>query len=430
MKTEIDHGARDHAQWSASATARNWQCQGAMAMATICPEGKESEHAARGTAAHQISEMCLQTFSNAIDYLGTVEKTKVFDVEIDEEIVNSAQEYIDYVRKQSKDCELMLETRFSLASLDPPFQAGGTCDAIVLNAAERLVEVIDLKHGVGVVNAKENPQLRTYALGALLSLSNDEAANYDRIKVTIVQPRAPHREGRIRSEEFHVADLIEWTSELMKAMHRSKDAMDEFAKINGNRVLFDDWADKYLQTGACKFCPAEGMCPKQRSNALKVAPEIAQKWFEDPTAVTLPTLTNLPELMSPEERGHTLDGLQMLEDWIKALRSVEHTMAEKGNPATGWQLVDKEKRRAWAAPEEKIAADLKSVVKLTDDQIYKKTVISPAQVEKILGAKRKGEIASMWHNPPTTETNLVSVTKTTRPAAKSKTAQFFEETGN
>jgi hypothetical protein len=38
-----DHAARDHATWSASATARNWFCPGALALAAHAPPDKE-EH--------------------------------------------------------------------------------------------------------------------------------------------------------------------------------------------------------------------------------------------------------------------------------------------------------------------------------------------------------------------------------------------------
>ena len=48
------HHERSHAQWSASGTARNWTCSGALALATLAGPERESEHAARGTdCAHR-----------------------------------------------------------------------------------------------------------------------------------------------------------------------------------------------------------------------------------------------------------------------------------------------------------------------------------------------------------------------------------------
>ncbi len=435
------HHSRDHAQWSASATERNWTCAGALAMATLAGPEKESDHSARGTAAHEIAEKCLRSDANAIDFLGTIVKTKQHEIEIDEELANSAQMYVDYVRSVlteahektpagSPASSLLIEQNFSLKKLGPPFEAGGTCDSTLILLYLRMLEIADLKNGMGVVNVNENKQTRSYALMALLNLPDEVVDQIDQIKVTIVQPRAPHKDGRIRSETFHVADLIEWTHELMKAMHRSKAALDEFEQIGGNRVRFDEWAEKWLTPGACKFCPAEGLCPKLRRQALSVSPETAQKWFEDPSAETPLELAatvkaNAPELQSPEALGHILDGLEMLEDWIKSVRSHAHAEAERGNPPTGWQLSDKIGNRKWAADEAKVVADLKAKLKLTDEQIYQRKLSSPAQIEKIIGAKRKDEIKNMWSNP-VTGTNLVSVAKSTRPAAKSKIEQHFE----
>jgi len=419
------HSDRFHARWSASATAANWTCAGRMAMVSIAPDQKDSIYAAEGTAAHEISEKALRGDKNCHAYLGDVLKVGNFEIEITEEIADSAQTYVDYVVEQSKDALLFLEERYTLDDLDPPFEAGGTCDAVILNANSGILEVVDLKHGKGIVDVNENKQTRTYALMALLNAPKELSSKIDYIKVTIVQPRAYHKDGRIRSETFHLAELIEWTAELLKAMGRSKIALEAFDKINGSRTLFDEWAEKSLTTGNCAFCPAEGMCPARRKKALSVAPEIARTWFEDVTLETAPMISNTVPALSPDELSHILDGLEMLEDWIKAVRASAHATAEQGIKIPNYQLVEKIGNRKWAADEEKIISDLKSKIKLSDDQIFQKKLSSPAQVEKIIGAKRKGELENMWHNP-ITGTNLVSEKKTTRPAAKAKES-FFEK---
>jgi len=419
------HSDRFHARWSASATAANWTCAGRMAMVSIAPDQKDSIYAAEGTAAHEISEKALRGDKNCHAYLGDVLKVGDFEIEITEEIADSAQTYVDYVVEQSKDALLFLEERYTLDDLDPPFEAGGTCDAVILNANSGILEVVDLKHGKGIVDVNENKQTRTYALMALLNAPKQLADKINYIKVTIVQPRAYHKDGRIRSETFHLAELIEWTAELLKAMGRSKIALEAFDKINGSRTLFDEWAEKSLTTGNCAFCPAEGMCPARRKKALSVAPEIARTWFEDVTLETAPMISNTVPALSPDELSHILDGLEMLEDWIKAVRASAHATAEQGIKIPNYQLVEKIGNRKWAADEEKIISDLKSKIKLSDDQIFQKKLSSPAQVEKIIGAKRKGELENMWHNP-ITGTNLVSEKKTTRPAAKAKES-FFEK---
>ena len=65
-------------------------------------------------------------------------------------------------------------------------------------------------------------------------------------------------------------------------------------------------------------------------------------------------------------------------------------------------------------------------VGLSEDEIYDRKLRSVAQLEKVLGAKRKGLIEHLWERP-ITGTNLVSQAKSTRPATKSKVETFFEQ---
>lgn len=188
----VDHGAREHALWSASATARNWHCAGALTLAPF-GEDKPSIHADTGTAGHQIAERCLREEREPIEFLGTIEKTKAHDITVDEELVRSVEEYVDYCRGLIGPCtEYWIEERFVLDKLDPPFEAGGTGDFVAYFEAEKSLEIVDFKNGRGVVDAEGNPQLRTYALGAMLA---HPGLAVDHVTVTIVQPRAATRTG-------------------------------------------------------------------------------------------------------------------------------------------------------------------------------------------------------------------------------------------
>ncbi len=418
-----DHGARDHATWAASATARNWNCAGALTLSQFAPPGKESIHSARGTACHQIAEKCLRTGVDASSFLETVEKTKEHDIEIDEELVNSAQEYVDYCNALSskEGTAEWIEEKFDLGSLGTPFDAGGTGDFIHYDPPEKLLEVVDLKNGMGVVDVNENPQLRTYGLGALLK---HQGLDVDRIRVTIVQPRAPHKDGRIRSETFHVADLVEWTADLLAAMRRSKQAMDEFEAAKGNTVILDEWNAKWLKPGKCTFCPVEGSCPALKRDALSVA----KVWFDDMGDARL---GNEALDTSPEALARDLDMIPMLEGWIDARRALAHSIAEQGidlptGDGEAYILVDKIGHRKWN--DTVTAADIKAATGLPQEKVYAPAKLaSPSAIEKITGAKGKPKIADLWHAPVTGK-NLVRSDKTSRPPAKSTAAKYFEAT--
>ena len=429
------HHTRAHTQWSASATSRNSVCAGAIAMETLC-EDRESEAAAWGTCAHQLAEKCLRGAGEAISFLGETEKSGKFEFVVDEDMANCSQSYVDYCNSRVADylfktgegAQFWIEQKLSLDALSPPIEAGGTGDFIIYFPLWRLIEVVDLKGGRGVVvDVKGNPQGRTYAIGALLSLPGLVA---DRVRITIVQPRVG--DGKPTHDDFHVADLLDWTSDLLNLMARSKLALDEFEAIKGNRVLFDEWAEKWLTTGQCIFCAAKGICPKYRAEALAVAPAIAQKWFEEPDDSAPPDLSNTVRLASPEELAKWLDGLEMLEGWISAVRGHAHRQAENGVAIPGYQLADRIGNRAWMLKDQGDLCDkLQTSLNLTGNEILAEVEVkSVAQIEKTIGAKRKGELAKLegvlWEKP-LRGTNLVAVTKTARPAAKSLPERHFEQ---
>ena len=275
------HAERAHATWSASATDRNVNCPGALALTKDMPE-TTNEAADWGTCCHELSEMCLRQDKDAVDFLGVTLKGKQYEFEVDDEMAETAQTYIDYVRERFAEAgpgaKLLIEQKFSLAALGPPFDAGGTDDALLYAPATRNIEAVDLKGGRGVVvAAKGNPQLRTYALGAMLEHPNWPV---DTITVTIVQPRASHPDGRIRSETFHVADLIEWTQDLLASMQRSAQALAEYEQIDeiGEIGAFPEWAGAWLEAGPhCKFCKATATCPALE----KKVHDTAGVWFDD-----------------------------------------------------------------------------------------------------------------------------------------------------
>lgn len=395
-----------HATWSASSTARNWACAGALALTAKVPDAPESEAAAWGTACHAVSEDCLRNGRDAVEWIGRTIKSKEHEIEVDEEMADTAQTYIDYVKQQTG--ETFIETRFSLASLNPPFDAGGTADAVVYKPKEKLLEVIDLKGGRGVVvEVENNKQLRTYGLGAMLAFPK---LDIDRIRVTIVQPRAGHKDGIIRSEEFSPVDLMEWTTDLLAAMDRAKTAGDELANITG-ALSREAWGKNHLRTGEhCKFCPASAVCPAKEQAAL----DAAGVWFDD---LDEPKLRNTPDELDPERLAKVLDMADMIDSWLNAVRALAHRLAETGTDIPNYQLVEKIGRRKWRDEDDVVVGLSAAGVEVED--LYDRKLKSPAQVEKTLGAKRKKALEAVLTSlteKPVTGSNLVRADKTTRPA--------------
>lgn len=411
------HADRDHATWSASASARNFACPGALAMTAGLPD-RTSEAADWGTCAHQISERCLRDGGDADRFIGTTEKGKVYSFEVDEEMAETAQRYVDYVREvagpHAYGNALWLEQRFDLRELGTPFDAGGTGDAVIYLPAEKRLEVVDLKGGRGVVvEAQANPQLRTYALGALVA---NKGLAVEKVTVTIVQPRAPHPDGRIRSETLDVTELLDWTVDMLAAMRRSKEALD--AKPD---LAPAAWAAAYLRPGShCgnTFCKAAAFCPALEQAAM----DAMGAWFDPQDNLHL---SNVPEQTDPAERARRLDALDMIEDWVKQVRAHEHWLAEGGDPAPGYGLVQKVGREKWNDGAEQQVVLVAEMAGLPEAKIRNPgKLMTPKQVRKAL--KDDARLLDGLSSTPISGTNLVKLDGSTRQEIASPISAMFK----
>lgn len=429
----MNHAERDHATWSASASSRNFKCAGALALTMNLPE-TTGEAADWGTCCHQISERCLRDGGDADRFLGTTEKGKKYSFEVDEEMAETAQMYVDYCRKRiaqykvatgRDDARFWIEQRFSLADLNPPFDAGGTGDFVIHFPAWQELEIVDLKGGRGVVVQVEtteketgarriNPQLGTYAVGAMLA---NKGLDVGKVTATIVQPRAPHPKGRQRSATFHVVDLLEWTADMMVAMRASALALER-----KNAMPMAAWAAEYLTPGDhCRdtFCKAAATCPALAQRALDAAGV-----FFDPITDE-PKLANAPDSGSPDERAKRLDMLDLIEDWIKQVRAHEHRMAELGQPAPGYGLVEKTGREKWADDAEEKVREIVTKAGLAEDKwLNPGKLRTPKQVrDAIKKAKIDADLSGLSVTP-SGGTNLVRLDTTSR-AVVSPVNQHF-----
>lgn len=397
------HGDRAHSAWSASASVRNWACPGSMRLCATIAEPRESEAAAWGTACHQLSEKALTNGKDAADYIGTTEHTKSRSFEVDEELAETAQVYIDYVRAAAEHATwCKLEERFSLDALKPPFEAGGTADATLWTQDAKLLGVVDLKGGRGVfVDVHENKQLRTYALGALLA---HQGLAVERVKVTIVQPRIQNQKGIIRSEEFHVMDLMEWTHELLDAMHKA--VAPDAPLVAGPHCT-------------STFCRAAAVCPALYSKVM----EVARMNFQDETLV----VPNTPDTLMPEDIASILDHADMIQGWLNAVRAYAHEQAESGVVIPNYILVDKQARPKWVNN-----ADVEGALDLLGlepEKMYApRKLKTPNQIAAALGKKRAAEVPALkglWSNKSSGK-NLVRADKTNRTARKPAVAEHFD----
>jgi hypothetical protein len=352
---------RAHSELGASISHRWIACPGSVALSREQPV-YDNVHAQHGRVAHSIGETCLRFGAEPESTLGDV----IDGVEVTEEMVEAVKVFVDYCRSiapavfgPNPGYRVWIEHQFNLAELQPPADMFGTADFIAYNPELKQLEVVDYKHGSGVVvEVTNNPQLRYYALGAALSVGKE--LEIDTVKITIVQPRATHPDGVVRSETLSYFELFEFAGSLLDAA-RATQAPD--APLNPG--------------SHCRFCPALAVCPAKR----KEVQAIAQTSFSVMPADRPPE----PETLPDEVLDDIGSKLHILDDWsIAAKREIERRLLA-GRELPSHKLVEKRPTRRWI-DEEKVVAFLEEK-KLFPEEIYVQKLKSPAQIEKLVGKK-------------------------------------------
>jgi hypothetical protein len=347
-----------HADLGASSASRWMQCPGSIRLSADIPN-PSSSFAEEGTAAHALAELALSKKQDPDMWLGM----SLEGVEVTEDMVEHVRTYVEACRAVEKTAtKVWIEHRFNLGSLNPPAPMFGTGDFVAYRKKDQLVEVIDLKYGSGVVvEVVGNKQLRYYALGAVLS-PELKGLPIKKVRMTVVQPRAAHPDGVVRSETITLEELLDFTEDLMAAA-RATLVEDATLKVGDH----------------CRFCRAMAVCPAQKEHAEEVA---ATEFSVIPAErVVLPA----PESLTLEQLTDLTGKFPIVEAWMKAVRGHMQGMLERGQEVPGFKLVQKRALRKWL-DEEDAAQELQARM-LGEDDIYVKELKSPAQIEKLLGKK-------------------------------------------
>lgn len=391
-----------HARLSPSAAKRWMTCPGSVKLIeSLNLPYTTSRFAAEGTVAHEICEECLLENKEPSEYLGKKRKADGFTFTVNQDMVDACEVYVDYIRDyiigadQQADCrvEMQIEVRCCLKSLEVPGMDGGTSDCILINEEHQVVSVIDYKHGAGVaVGVHDNPQAMSYGLGALIALGVKEHSDW-KVELTIVQPRAHHHDGPIRSEIYSANEIFEWaqTELIPKGLQCSEDD----AKL----VPSDD---------ACRFCDAKAECPA----LYKKSQEVAMLDFED-----LEDETSLPDVttLTTEQKSKVMEHANMLRAFIVSIENQIKLEMDSGSQEyeDKFKLVRKTTRRKFT--EEAFDKDFSPLLDhLEEDEMFVEKPKSLTEIEKNLkkkyGAKLAAEILDEVVTKPVGDTVVAPLT--------------------
>lgn len=352
-----------HALLSASAAERWMNCPGSVAATKDIPD-TGSVYAAEGTLAHSLCELKLRKlYGIPRPMKRSVYITRLTEIKADElyqpEMDDCSDTYVDHIREtvsayQNKPI-VVAEQHVDFSQFVP--EGFGTSDCIILSETD--IHVVDYKHGQGVpVSAVNNPQLKLYALGAVLTYS----AFYPDIKTVtlhVVQPRLEN----ISVWSLPLADLMEWAETVVRPA--------------AERALSDD-APCIPGAAQCKFCKIRAFC-RARAEAVN---DLRRS----------PLFGKLPPTLTDDEVGAALTAGKDVADWLKKLQDYASHKLETGSAIPGFKLVEGRTSRVWDDQNAAFAAMRAAGV--DDALLFERVPMSVAKLEKALNKKLFAQVAA------------------------------------
>lgn len=374
---------REHSLLSASSAHRWLTCTPSAVLERL--EGVEecSVYAAEGTAAHELARLKLERFYDRItveeyakeleNFIASPEFGRFYNPGFNE-YVESYVEFVKDLTAKMEDYELGFEVRLDFSNIVP--DGFGTADAIIVDYKTMKGYVIDLKFGQGVpVTAKDNPQLRLYAIGLL-----HVYRRLTSIEMIIFQPRL----DSVSREEMSAIDLIEWGFGEVRPKA-------ELA-ANGEGVLRPS-------ESACRFCKLRGKCKARADSQLTTA----QREFE-----IIDHRSTLVQSLNPAQLANILDVAPLFVDWYKDVQAFALGQLIAGEKIPGYKLVEGRSNRI-ITDEEKVKEILLGVG-FTEDEIMKpRTTQGISTLEGIVGKKLFGELCGDYIIKPAGKLTMAPV---------------------
>lgn len=295
-----------HALLSASGSKRWMACTPSARLEATLPEQKRAKGAfdfsQEGTTAHTLAEAKLRKLFDQIseeEYQTEVDAVKATQY-YNEDFEAHVDNYVLYVRSQIGEGDTpMFEQKTDFSDWVP--EGFGTADVVILS--KHKIRVLDLKFGAGIpVDAKDNPQLRLYALGAYSKFKED-FPEVTEVEYTIVQPRL----NSITTDHTTITKLLEWANYVVKPKAKK-------AWVGEGEFLAGDH---------CQFCRAKAQCRARADFNLA----LAKLEFRD------------PPLLSDDEMSNVLDKAQDLKSWVNDIEDYAlNTAVVTGTVPTGYKL--------------------------------------------------------------------------------------------
>ena len=336
--------------------------------------------AADGTHSHTLLEYCLGEDKDPLTTIGETLSDHEGVFTVDKDRATRVKVAVDYVKarvaEQNGMCEVIAETRVDPAHLIGRNDMSGTVD-VQIRGTDTL-EIIDYKDGMGIVAAKDNPQLEQYAMGALAELKLPVNAVYPwkRVRMTIIQPKLALR--GMQAISSHEVDTIEILAMIGQMVHEAH---------------MTDAPDAPLKPGdsQCKFCKHKGNCSALAGNVMKEVGVMFQpvQAQAQPFDVAQQAADKDPSSMDDQQIRQIMEAAPLMRQLLEAVEAEALRRLQAGKAIPGIKLVNGRGSRAWALPEDQIAEKL-TKMGIPKGSVWETKLVTPAKAEKLTWTKKDG----------------------------------------
>lgn len=369
-----------HSYFSASGSKKWIACPGSRVLEASTPS-KASVHSARGTVAHLLFEQAILAKREPDSWLGEFVEQDGFQIEVDQTMVNAVTSSVGHAREMTVLCDTVLaETQVNYAGFlgVPVDKAWGTTDLLAVNTTQRELQVHDYKNGTGVdVQVEGNTQAMLYGLGGLAQF--EDFADIDTVRLVVHQP---HTSSAPKEWVISVDDLKAWGYGTARSAASS---VQQAEKLHG-AIDQAEWEATFLRPGShCSagFCGARATCPALRKDAVETVFGHEPASVEEFAEVSVPAKAHIAA-SAETWLGAVMAKADQIEDWIKQIRAEVERRLLAGTQVPGFKLVQGRRgARKWNAD------DIEKVLKgmrLKDEEMYDRTVISPTKAEELFKA--------------------------------------------
>jgi len=373
-----------HAFLSPSASHRWLNCPPSAKLCAALPD-QTSPYAAQGTDAH---ELCAYLVEKALgrDVKDPTESLSYYDAEMQ----TCAEGYAEFVMQEYElakqtcpDTDVLIEQKVDFSK----WVEGGTGTADCILLSDGTAEIIDYKHGLGVMVSAEseefggNPQLMCYALGLIDMF--DGIYNIDTIRMAIYQPRRDN----VSICQMSKDDLMKWAEETLAP----------------TAILATKGEGEFKAGDHCQFCKVKATCRKRAEYNL----EMAKYDFE------------VPATLEDHEIEAILMKVDQLTSWAEDVKEYALNQALQGKKYEHFKVVEGRSNRKYT-DENAVAF----AVKDAGFDPYEKKLLGITAMTSLLGKKKFDELLGGLTMKPPGKPTLVSKSDK-RPAMKNTAQEDF-----